>query len=108
MSATDYEGGSGFAEGRREERRRYVERRAARTTVPGRAKNVKKPWSVDEAKVALDLSLTVPEAALKVGRTASAVESLRLRWRQGRLPDVLTMHTPPPRKDSANQNGDRQ
>lgn len=97
MSAMDYDGS--FAEGRREERRRYVERRAARTAVSGRAKNVKKPWTVDEAKIALDLSLTVPEAALKIGRTASAVESLRLRWRQGRLPDLLTMHIPPPRKD---------
>lgn len=97
MSAMDYDGG--FAEGRREERRRYIERRAARTAVPGRGKNVKKPWSVDEAKTALNLDLTVPEAALKVGRTASAVESLRLRWRQGRLPDVLAMHIPPPRKD---------
>jgi hypothetical protein len=95
----EYEGGGDFSEGRREERRRYVERRAARTTVPGRAKNVKKPWSVADAKTALDLSLTVPEAALKIGRTASAVESLRLRWRRGRLPDLLTMHIPPPRKD---------
>jgi hypothetical protein len=94
----EYEGGGDFAEGRREERRRYVERRAARTAVPGRAKNVKKPWSVDEAKTALDLSLTVPEAALKIGRTASAVESLRLRWRRGSLPDLLTIHIPPPRK----------
>lgn len=95
----NYEEPGGFAEGRREERRRYVERRAARTTVAGHTPKVKKPWGVDEAKTALDLSLTVPEAALKIGRTASAVESLRLRWRKGRLPDLLTMHIPPPRND---------
>ncbi|KAA1250330.1 hypothetical protein F0Q45_10350 [Mycobacterium simiae] len=99
MSGAGFDGLNGFAEGRREERRRYVERRAARTAVPGRTKRVKKLWTVDEAKTALDFSLTVPEAALKVGRTASAVESLRLRWRQGRLPDLLNMHIPPPRKD---------
>ncbi|PJE00760.1 MAG: hypothetical protein CK429_36120 [Mycobacterium sp.] len=94
----DYDG-AGFAEGRREERRRYVERRAARTAVPGRTQNVKRPWNVDDAKTALDLTLSVPEAALRVGRTASAVESLRLRWRQGRLPDALAIHIPPPRND---------
>lgn len=102
-----YEDVGGFAEGRREERRRYVERRAARTAVDGRPPKTKKPWSVDEAKIALDLTLTVPQAALKTGRTASAVESLRLRWRKGRLPDLLTMHIPPPRNDRADQNGDR-
>lgn len=95
----DFYGDSGFAEGRREERRRYVERRAARTAIPGRPKKPRKLWTVEEAKTALDLTLTVPEAALKIGRTASAVESLRLRWRQGRLPDLLNIHIPPPRKD---------
>lgn len=99
MSAMNYEEPGGFAEGRREERRRYVERRAARTAVQGHTPKTKKPWSIDEAKTALDLNLTVPEAALKIGRTASAVESLRLRWRKGRLPDLLTMHIPPPRND---------
>ena len=44
----DYDGG--FAEGRREERRRYIERRAARTAVPGRGKNVKR-WGNDPEHV---------------------------------------------------------
>lgn len=95
----DHHGGNSFAEGRREERRRYVERRAARTAVSAPAKNTKKPWNIDEAKTALDRSLTVPEAALLVGRTASAVESLRLRWRKGRLPEALAIHIPPPAKE---------
>ncbi|WP_242413742.1 hypothetical protein [Mycolicibacterium fortuitum] len=98
VSAMDH-GANGFAEGRREERRRYIERRAARTAVPDRTKNVKKPWTVDEARIALDLSRTVPAAALEIGRTASAVESLRLRWRRGRLPDLLSIHFPPPRNN---------
>ncbi|MDT5087163.1 MAG: hypothetical protein QOJ61_4206 [Mycobacterium sp.] len=89
----------GFAEGRRQERRRYVERRAARTAIAGRKKTTRRPWTIEEAKTALDTSLTVPEAALTVGRTASAVESLRLRWRRGRLPDALAAHIPPPRRD---------
>jgi hypothetical protein len=90
------EDGSGFAEGRRQERRRYVERRAQRTAVTGRKKQSKRLWTIDEAKAALDVSLTVPQAALKIGRTASAVESLRLRWRNGRLPAALALHAPPP------------
>lgn len=94
-----YDGDNRFAEGRRQERRRYIEGRAARTAVPGRTKNVKKPWTVDEAKIALNLSLTVPQAALQIGRTASAVESLRQRWRKGRLPDALSVHIPAPRKE---------
>jgi hypothetical protein len=91
--------GSDFAAGRRHERRRYVERRAARTAVTARAKKRRRLWTIDEAKTALDLSLTVPDAALKVGRTASAVESLRMRWRHGRLPEALAAHISPPRKD---------
>ncbi|MBY0285583.1 MAG: hypothetical protein K2X52_00305 [Mycobacteriaceae bacterium] len=89
----------GFAEGRREERRRYVERRAARTAAPADQQRSRRPWTVDEAKIALDFTLSVPDAALRVGRTASAVESLRLRWRQRRLPEVLSIHIPPPRQE---------
>lgn len=92
---------SGFTEGRREERRRYVERRAQRTAIAARKKKGRRLWTIDEAKTALDPSLTVPEAALQVGRTASAVESLRLRWRNGRLPDALAAHIPPPRKEQS-------
>jgi hypothetical protein len=96
---TAYDGDSGFAEGRRQERRRYIEGRAARTAVPGRAENVKRPWTVDEAKIALNLALTVPQAAVQIGRTASAGASLRQRWRKGRLPDALSVHIPAPRKE---------
>lgn len=88
-----------FTEARRQERRRYIEKRAVRTAVTARTKKKRRLWTIDEAKTALDLSLTVPEAALEVGRTASAVESLRLRWRKGRLPEALDVHIPPPRKD---------
>ena len=38
---------------------------------------------IEEPPLRDKLTLTVPEAALKIGRTASAVESLRLRWRKG-------------------------
>jgi hypothetical protein len=95
--ADDY-GQNGSDERKRLERRRYIERRAQRTAVRGKAKKTgRRPWAIDEAKTALDLSLTVPEAALKVARTASAVESLRLRWRAGRLPAALAAHIPPPK-----------
>jgi hypothetical protein len=91
--------GGDYPQDRRQERRRYVEKRAARTAAPAQAKKGRRLWTIDEAKTALDLSLTVPEAALKIGRTASAVESLRIRWRNGRLPEALDAHIPPPRKD---------
>jgi hypothetical protein len=76
-----------------ERHRRYLARRAVRTAPPvdGLAR---RPWSVPDAKVALDLSLTVVEAALKVDRTASSVESLRSRWRAGKLPAALADRLP--------------
>jgi hypothetical protein len=76
--AVDY-GQDGSDERKRLERRRYIERRAQRTAVRGKAKKKgRRPWAIDEAKTALDLSLTVPEAALMVaahrqcGRVAAA------------------------------------
>lgn len=74
-------------------RRRYVARRAARTSPPV-GESVRRPWSIPEAKIAVDLSLTVVDAALRVGRTASAVESLRSRWRAGKLPAALAGRLP--------------
>ena len=73
--------------------RRYLARRAARTA-PSTDGTARRPWSVPDAKVALDLSLTVVEAALQIGRTASAVESLRSRWRAGKLPAGLAARLP--------------
>lgn len=73
---------------------RYIRNRALRTAAEGSAQ--RRPWSIPDARVALDVSLTVPQAALRVGRTASAVESLRRRWRLGRLPDALSAHLPLP------------
>ena len=73
--------------------RRYLARRAARTAPPI-DETARRPWSVPEAKVALDPSLTVVEAALQIGRTASAVESLRSRWRAGKLPAALATRLP--------------
>lgn len=83
-------------------RRRYVERRAQRTAVPDKKaeeRSSKKRWAIDEARTALDPNLTVPQAAIAVGRTASAVESLRLRWRTGKLPAALAEQIPPPPRD---------
>jgi hypothetical protein len=75
--------------------RRYLARRAARTTPPaGGAEVARRPWSIPDAQIALDLSLTVVEAALRTGRTASAVESLRSRWRAGKLPAALATRLP--------------
>lgn len=73
---------------------RYIRNRAARTASDNSAR--RRPWSIPDARVALDVTLTVPQAALQVGRTASAVESLRRRWRLGRLPDALAAHLAPP------------
>ncbi len=73
--------------------RRYMARRAARTAVPA-GESPRRPWSIPDGKVALDLSLTVVEAALQIGRTASAVESFRSRWRAGKLPAALADRLP--------------
>ncbi len=80
---------------------RYIRNRAARTASDSSAR--RRPWSIPDARVALDVTLTVPQAALQVGRTASAVESLRRRWRLGRLPDALAAHLPPPVQGAASE-----
>ena len=68
--------------------RRYLARRAVRTAPPVGV-SARRPWSIPDAKIAIDPSWTVVEAALQIGRTASAVESLRSRWRAGKLPAAL-------------------
>ena len=73
--------------------RRYLARRAARTAPPTE-QSARRPWSIPDAKIAIDPSLTVVEAALQIGRTASAVESLRSRWRAGKLPAALAARLP--------------
>lgn len=86
------------AERRRRQRREY---HARRTRAIAAGPEHAKPWNVGDARVALDTSLTVPQAAEKVGRSANAVESLRRRWRAGRLPIGLSAHIPdPPRPDT--------
>lgn len=94
-------------ERKRRERRRYIDNRAKRTAVQagkGNKKPARRPWVIDEARTALDLKLTVPEAAVKINRTASAVEELRKRWRAGRLPASLADQIPPPPAPPAGQN----
>lgn len=91
-------------EARRRYQRSYIERRATRTAGSSRGRKQKRrAWTISEAKTAVDLSLTVPEAALQIGRTASAVESLRKRWRRGALPAALAMQIPsPPQRQPPN------
>ena len=76
------------------ERRSYTSRRAERTA--STAHNTKMRWTITDARVALDLSLSVPEAAVQVGRTATAVENLRRKWRLGQLAAGLADQVPPP------------
>lgn len=93
-------------ERKRRERRRYLNSRAQRTAVQGGAgkkKSARRPWGIDEARTALNVKLTVPEAAVKINRTASAVEELRKRWRAGRLPASLADQIPPPPSPAAGQ-----
>ncbi|ART74517.1 hypothetical protein BTO20_38660 (plasmid) [Mycobacterium dioxanotrophicus] len=78
----------------RDERRRYSERRAERTGAAAAKRG--HPWTIGDARIALDLSLPVTEAAIQVGRTASAVESLRAKWRRGTLAESLALQVPPP------------
>lgn len=75
------------------ERRSYTLRRAERTAATADRGGAR--WTIAEARVALDLSLSVPDAALQVGRTATAVENLRRKWRRGQLADGLTDQLPP-------------
>ncbi len=76
------------------ERRRYTERRAERTAAGANKRGA--PWTIADARVALDLSLSVTDAALEIGRTATAVEGLRAKWRRGELAAGLAQQVPPP------------
>ena len=76
------------------QRRSYTSRRAERTA--STAHNKKMRWTITDARVALDPTLSVPEAALRVGRTAAAVENLRRKWRLGKLAAGLADQVPPP------------
>ncbi|MEB3052109.1 hypothetical protein KV112_20570 [Mycolicibacter sp. MYC123] len=77
----------------RAERRRYTARRAQRTA--GAARH-RQRWLIEDARMALDLSLTVPQAAERLGRTAAAVEALRAKWRRGELGEGLAFQVPAP------------
>lgn len=90
----------------RVERRNYTVRRAERTASTAVLRGAR--WSIPDARVALDLSLSVPEAALRVGRTATAVENLRRKWRRGQLAAGLAdQMPPPPRTPAAGKDADR-
>ncbi|MDM3927793.1 hypothetical protein CKJ76_24145 [Mycobacterium avium] len=91
----DGAGGQGRRRKSRGERRSYTRRRAQRTA---NASRHGARWSIDDAKAALDLTRTVPELALQLGRTAAAVEGLRAKWRQGQLPQGLADYVPAPPK----------
>lgn len=83
----------------RTERQAYTRRRAQRTA--GEATSHRNRWSIDDARTALDVTLAVPEVALLLGRTASAVEGLRAKWRSGALPPALADQLPPYRPADA-------
>lgn len=75
------------------ERQAYTRRRAQRTA--GEASSHRNRWTIDDARTALDVTMSVPEVALRLGRTASAVEGLRAKWRSGALPVALADQLPP-------------
>lgn len=76
------------------DRQRYTARRAERTA--STADKAGTRWTIVDARTALNTGLTVTEAALKIGRTATAVQVLRAKWREGRLPAGLVDQVPPP------------
>lgn len=78
------------------ERAAYTRRRAIRTADAAVRHGAR--WSIGDALTAIDPTLTVPEAAVRLGRTAAAVEGLRAKWRAGQLSAALTDHLPPPPK----------
>lgn len=80
----------------RAERAAYTRRRAIRTADAAVQHGAR--WSIDDALTAVDPTLTVPDAALRLGRTAAAVEGLRAKWRAGKLSAALTDQLPPPPK----------
>lgn len=81
------------AERRRRQLREYHQRRTRRTA--DGAEHGRR-WTIADARLALDVRRSVPEVAETLGRSASAVESLRRRWRAGRLPAVLADQMPRP------------
>ncbi|MFV8227262.1 hypothetical protein ACNQRL_00140 [Mycolicibacterium fortuitum] len=86
-------------ERRRRQRREYHQRRTTRTA--GGQEHGRR-WTVADARIALNTGLTVPEAARQLSRSASAVESLRKRWRNGTLPIGLADQVPrPPKRPDA-------
>jgi hypothetical protein len=90
----DHESGT---ERRRRQRREYHQRRTFRTSG---GQEHGRQWTVADARIALDVRRTAPDVAIELGRSASAVESLRRRWRNGRLPAGLIDQVPrPPRPD---------
>ncbi|MUL61005.1 hypothetical protein B5P44_00195 [Mycobacterium sp. CBMA 213] len=88
----------------RNERQRYTQRRAERTGRTGDRQW--RRWTISDARIALDPSLSVPDVAIQLGRTASAVEGLRAKWRAGRLPEALATQLPPPPRSAKNPRGD--
>ena len=90
---------------RRRQQRREYHRRRTRQTAGGHEHG--RPWTIADARVALDVARTVPEAAIELGRSASAVESLRQRWRAGRLPAGLADQMPRPPAARAGGDTDR-
>lgn len=85
-------------ERRRQQRRDYHQRRT-RQTPAGSGHGQR--WTIAEARMALNTELTVPQAAAAVERSANAVESLRRRWRTGRLPATLADQVPRPPAEPA-------
>lgn len=71
---------------------RYAKKLAERTAPA--ADTAGSRWTLSDARTALDTSLTVPQAAQRVGRSGSAVKSLRQRWRKGTLPADLADQLP--------------
>jgi hypothetical protein len=84
------------------ERQAYTRRRAQRTA--SEATSHRSRWTIDDARTALDVTMSVPEIALRLGRTASAVEGLRAKWRSGALPSALADQLPPYRPDAEARN----
>jgi hypothetical protein len=93
----DFPGPENNVERRLRQRREYHQRRNLRTSG---GQEHGRQWTIAAARIALDIRRTVPDAAIELGRSASAVESLRRRWRNGRLPAGLIDQVPrPPRPD---------
>lgn len=86
----------------RAQRQAYTRRRAERTKASAVRNGAR--WTIDDARAALDTAVPVPELALRLGRTASAVEGLRAKWRNGTLPSALADQLPVYRGGSRGEN----